>query len=56
MTHLDVNDLLDAIANDLDTTLLLLLVQCLELPLLLPVVKGANHNLRRKLSGLEEES
>ena len=45
---MDLDDLLDTTANDLNTALFLLLVQCLELALLLVVVDGPNTNLERK--------
>ena len=44
-TYFDVNEMLFAIANDLDGALILLLVECLELAFFLPVVERANNNL-----------
>lgn len=44
-TYFDVNEMLFAITNDLDTPLILLLVEYLELAFLLPVVERANDNL-----------
>lgn len=44
-TRLDVDEMLFAIANDLDIALILLLVECLELAFFLPVVERANDDL-----------
>jgi hypothetical protein len=44
-TYFDVDQMLFAITNDLDGALILLLVECLELALLLPVIERANNNL-----------
>ena len=40
LTGLNIDLLFPAITNDLDGTVFLLLIQCAELPLLLPVVEG----------------
>ena len=45
---MDLDDLLDTTANDLDAALFLLLVQCLELALLLVVVDGPDADLKGK--------
>lgn len=44
-THLDVDNSFISVTNDLDTTFFLLLIECLELSLLLPVIDGLAENL-----------
>jgi len=44
---LDVDDALDTGPDNLDATFLLLVVEDMELPSLLPVTKGVNRNLRK---------
>jgi hypothetical protein len=44
VTYFDVDQMLFTITNDLDGALILLLVECLELALLLPVIERANNN------------
>ena len=45
---MDLDDRLDTTANDLDTALFLLLIQCLELALLLVVVDRPDTDLKGK--------
>ena len=42
---LDVDDAFDTEANNLDTPLLLLVIENAELSLLLPIIEGTNHDL-----------
>lgn len=42
---LDVDDMFVTAADNLDASLLLLVAENTELPLLLPIVEGANHDL-----------
>jgi hypothetical protein len=45
MMYFDINKMLFAIANDLDTILLLLLIECFELVFFLPIIDRTNDNL-----------
>ena len=47
MTDSNIDLLFPPIANDLDGTVFLLLIECAELPLLLPVVEGAYEDNNR---------
>ena len=42
---LDVDNALDPVMDDLETSFFLLVVKDTELSILLPITKGANHNL-----------
>lgn len=44
MTYLDINHLLGTRANDLDSPVLLFLIELLELAFFLPVVHGSDHD------------